>query len=308
MFGFRKERRGRARKVYFLSRKVYEYVKPGTEKEIADKALQDRLEQAIWEDDSAGVDASAEGGVIVSLTSFGRRAEQAHITLQSIFEQTNKAAKVILWLDEKEFTRGNLPRGIVRAQQRGLVVRFYRNLRSYMKIIPTLAAYPDRNIVTVDDDIMYPPDLLAGLLRHHQHTPDCVLAYRAHQMAIDEGGKVKRYVDWHQCIHDQPAGFSIVPTGVGGVLYPPGCFDDEVLNEKAFVDLCPTADDIWLKAMTLKRGTECRVVPGANQWSDLPPFIEGTQTECLAMINVHEGNDLQMKRVFDRYDLWRKLI
>ncbi len=308
MFGFRKERHGRIRKIYFSSRKICEYAKPRTEKEIADRALQDRLEEAFWQDDSFGIDASAGDGVIVSLTSFGERAKRVHITLQSIFEQTEKAASVVLWLDEGEFTRGNLPEGIVRAQKRGLVVGFYRNLRSYMKIIPTLVTYPDRSIVTIDDDVMYPSDLLAGLLRHHERTPRCVLAYRAHQITFDEAGRVNAYLDWRHCIHDQPVSCScIVPTGVGGVLYPPGCFDDEVLNDTVFMDLCPTADDIWLKAMTLKNDTECRVVPDGNRWSELPPFVEDTQTECLATINVKKGNDVQFKNVFDHYDLWHKL-
>ena len=71
--------------------------------------------------------------------------------------------------------------------------------------------------------------------------------------------------------------------------------------------LCPNADDIWLKAMTLKKGVKSWVVPGTNTWVDLPPFIEGSQIDCLANDNIAVGNDVQLKTVFDFFDLWGKL-
>lgn len=33
--------------------------------------------------------------------------------------------------------------------------------------------------------------------------------------------------------------------GVGGVIYPPHIFSQEIFNEKIFLELCPTSDDIW---------------------------------------------------------------
>ncbi len=94
-------------------------------------------------------------------------------------------------------------------------------------------------------------------------------------------------------------------TGVGGILYPPRCLDEEVLNEKAFMTLCPSADDIWFKAMALKKGTKCSTLNVHN-----PVYIENSKLQSIALynVNVHKDkNDEQLKKVFDRYNLYHLL-
>ena len=312
MLGFRKTKQGRKRSVHWLGIPLFHYRKRSRsperrDKEIADLALQSRLRRRFARDDSRGVDDSRESAPIVSLTSWGSRIETVHITLQSLFEQRRKARKIVLWLDEEEFQEASLPREIRRAMARGVEVEFVPNTYSYKKLIPALAAYPDDVIVTVDDDIMYPRDFLEGLEETHARFPEDVCCYRAHRIGFSADGSVLPYRQWQHTVRCDGPQLDILPTGAGGILYPPGCLDPEVTNAERFLELCPSADDIWLKAMSLKRSTRCIVVEAADRWSDLPPFIEGTQEQCLARTNVKDANDVQMKRVFDHYALWEKL-
>lgn len=84
-------------------------------------------------------------------------------------------------------------------------------------------------------------------------------------------------------------------------LYPPDCFDSDIGNEELFLELCPLADDVWLYAMSLKRGIERKKIR-----IDSPEYIQikGTQEKALWRENVvHGKNDEQMRAVFERLGL-----
>ncbi len=134
--------------------------------------------------------------------------------------------------------------------RRGLEVRECDELRSYKKIIPALERFPDATLVTADDDIIYPKTWLEGLLEYHAQEPQTVICYRARQALFTCEGLFAPYMKWPLVSPEMFIDSKyIVPTGAGGVLYPPSCFSAEVLNRNAFVTLCPTADDLWLKVM-----------------------------------------------------------
>ncbi len=304
MLGFKKIKRGRRREFYFCGVRLYGYQKKPTPREAADLKLQAAMERAFWASHSASF---SEGGSLVSLTTFGKRADTVHITLQTLLEQTLPPARILLWLDEAEFQPDNLPANLCHALARGVDIRFCKNLLSYKKIIPALEAFPGNAVITVDDDVMYPPDFIAGLARSHAKYPEHVLCYRAHEMMFDEQGALLPYQQWRKCVRYPAAGTLLFPTGSGGVLYPAGSLHPEVLNVPAFMQLAPRGDDIWLKAMTMIQGRAAMVVPGENSWVDVPPSIADTQVDCLAIENLREGNDRQIAQVFDAYDIWRLL-
>jgi len=307
MLGFKKHKIGKLRKFTFLKWRLYAYQKPPSEKELQDAMLQESLHKAFWRSPQREV-AAERTDAIVTLTSFGERVDSVYLTIESIFQQSVKPKKVLLWLDEAEFDAASLPSSLYRAQDRGLDIRFCKNTRSYKKIIPALKVFRNDILVTIDDDIMYPSSFLENLLESHKQQPAVVMCYRAHLMCLESASKLRPYAQWQSCVSNRAASWMLFPTGAGGVLYPPQCFDDEVLNEGVFLSLCATADDVWLKAMSLKNGVKTALVSGDCSWSILPPYIKGTQQNCLADVNIKEGNDLQLARVFDHYNLWGSLI
>lgn len=99
-------------------------------------------------------------------------------------------------------------------------------------------------------------------------------------------------------------------TGVGGVLYPAHCLDDEVLNEQVFTTICKYADDIWFYAMALKAGTMVRKCLTHTDNGDDFITDDDDSAPGLRLLNTKkgvEGNDAQFAAVMSKYDLWSAL-
>ncbi len=43
-------------------------------------------------------------------------------------------------------------------------IKYYKNIRSYKKLIPSLIYYPDDIIITCDDDIFYRSNMVSDLI------------------------------------------------------------------------------------------------------------------------------------------------
>ena len=305
-----KIRKGDRRIIRLLGVKVYEYAREKSEERVLkdknDYLLQKKIEQKSQTSTDSGISDSGLD-VVISLTTYGERLNTVYITIETLFSQTLKPKRVMLWLDEKEFSEERLPQELKQLQKRGLEIYFCKNTRSYKKLVPTLTMLKDSHIITVDDDVMYPSNWLEEFRCYEEKYPQTVLCFRGVKIAVDGPEKTKPYRKWTLVRGGQPPSFDIMPTGVSGVLYPAGCFSEEVLDERTFMELCPTADDIWFKAMTLKAGYKSYVIPSLPEMNQLPPFIEHTQDDCLTDINRETENNRQFDNVFSKYNLWDML-
>ncbi|MEI4935103.1 hypothetical protein ACV1D8_14740 [Aeromonas caviae] len=240
--------------------------------------------------------------LVVSLTTYSKRIFSVHLTIESLLNQTKMPNKLILWLAEDEFNDDNLPLVLVKQKERGLTVNFCKDIKSYKKLIPTLDDYADDAIVTVDDDVIYPYDFLEKLHRTHLSAPDCVCYYRGHKMKFLNVDTPAPYTTWLHCWEGIEKEIDVLPTGIGGVLYPPKCFHDDVTNESLFMKLAPHGDDIWFKTMTLLNGVRTKRVVTFLPFSDEFIDVDGTQDIGLWKKNMGEGrNDEQVKAVFEYY-------
>lgn len=238
--------------------------------------------------------------VIVSLTSFPARIDKAWIAIETIFQQTMPPAKVVLVLAEQEFPNRHLPRMIRQQQQRGLEILWVkRNSRSYIKLLPTRAAYPDARIVTVDDDLFYRPCTLEQLVSVADENPGAIIGQRGWVIA-GERARLEPYINWVQADRSTPSGWVFL-TGVGGVLYPPGTLDEGHLFDIDLAEeLCPTADDIWFWAMAKLSGTPL-ICLGNNGTRSVRRLQASPRLET---INREGGeNDVQLQNVIDHFDL-----
>lgn len=247
--------------------------------------------------------------VIVSLTTYGRRYYEVAATIESIMQGSVRPNRIVLWLAE-ELRDTPLPVTLRRQQPRGLEIIYCKDLRSYKKIIPALQKFPDADIITIDDDIIYYYDLVENLVTAAEQNPGRIAGARFDRMILGRDGRPLPYRKW--IMEYSPESYSPLNffTGVGGVLYPAHCFDNEVLNEEVFNVICPTADDIWLNAMALRNGTEAvKCFTHERTGADYLANID-IQDEGLFRINAGDlgnANDSQLRAVFDRYNLWNKL-
>lgn len=251
----------------------------------------------------------ADYPVIVSLTTHGKRLYEVHLTIESIMQGTIKPNRIILWLDD-DLEGETLPITLQQQQERGLEIRYNKKIRSYQKLIPTLRLWRDSIIVTIDDDMFYQPDMLEGLLVAHKKYPYDVLANRVDTIVLGSNGKPITCLKWN--LFQKPTNISPlnVALGVEGVLYPPNAFDDEVLNEDVFLSICPTADDLWFKAMELKSGTGVRHV--YTHYERGGGAIPNIDTQDIGLVRINENvtdcrNDIQLDEVLTRYNLFDRL-
>jgi len=245
---------------------------------------------------------SADGveGVIVSLTSFPERIRHVWIPIETIFRQSCPPEKVVLVLAEDEFPEKRLPRSILRQVGRGLEILWTkRNGRSYNKLIPVRQAYPNHTVVTIDDDVVYRPDLLSELLAASSAAPDAVIGHRGRIMLYHEG-KLAPYATWPKateyCVSEH-----LFLTGVGGVLYPPSDLSGELLLDLDLAErLCPTADDIWFWAVARKTGVRL-ICLGDDRLDEL--LLQRWSRRLLSVNSTDEGNDQQLLNVIGYFGL-----
>lgn len=259
---------------------------------------------------------SASPQVIISLTSYPQRMGDIHYALYSLFQQTRKADKIILWLGEDKFPNkeADLPQNVQELEKFGLEIRWRKDLKSYTKLIYALLEYPEDIIVTADDDIFYPADWLDKLVQAWQDNPEAndIVAHRTHLLQIDKNGDPLSYRNWKKETGTTAPSYRNFLTGVGGVLYPPLCFHPDVVDMDTAMKLTPYNDDIWFYAMALRRHTKIHTLKdGYSQLIFINPKRELRQTEqeTLAKQNVvGNGNDIQMKAIMEAYPELRNLI
>jgi hypothetical protein len=240
--------------------------------------------------------------ITISLTTFGIRINDVYLAIESIGKQTLKPSRVILWLSQDEYHPEKLPITLMNLKLRGLEIKFCKDLRSYKKIIPTIKECPNDLIITIDDDVIYNFDLIEVLYKNHLKDPKVIYCGQAKVMKIKKKLKFD-YSSWVKVNENSDESLMNFPIGFGGVLYFPGCFDTEVLNEDAFMSLAPTADDIWLKAMSLINKIPVKQV--SCDFSKFSKFIPLgiAQEDSLSIANVRmEKNNEQLTNVFKQYN------
>lgn len=239
--------------------------------------------------------------VLVSMTSYPARINSVPATIRSILTQSFKPWKVVIWLAREQFPgmERDLPPELVQLQGKGLSIEWCEDIRSYKKLIPSLSKYPEKTIVTADDDIIYEKSWLAQLLIAHIGQPDAVVCHRAHRVLLDESGNFSPYKLWLKEIKDEIPSLSHLFTGCGGVLYPPGSLHMSVHDRKAFSSICPTGDDLWFWGMAVLNRSKILLVKDSNFKLD---FVPGTQETALWIENVRVGgNDAMLRGLHVRY-------
>lgn len=248
---------------------------------------------------------------VVSMTSFPERIRLVHYAVFSVLRQTHPPDVMVLWLVGAEFPQKekDLPTELLDLCAKGLTIRWCdKNLKSYLKLIPAITAFSDDVIITVDDDIFYPPQWLENLLETHTQYPMDIVAHRAHRVAVDSDFEILPYTTWEMNIGDasNPSFFNFL-TGCGGVLYPPGALHSSVLDEERFMTLCPNADDVWFWAMALLNNRKIRVSQHCfTRLIYVTPERDLGENDdlTLAKMNVASGgNDAQLEKVLNAYPL-----
>lgn len=249
--------------------------------------------------DSLGTDKTSN--VIVSLTSFPARIEVVYLAVKSMLNQTVVPQKIVLWLGKDQFPNNedDLPNSLLELKSCGLEIEFCEDIGAHTKYYYAFQKYPNNLIVTVDDDIIYPRDMLEKLLQTYQNYPHAVVANRVRNIETDDN-HFKPYTKWkvNRASIGGPSkkGFA---TGVGGVLYQPHLFQKSIYDIEGIRKTNCIGDDIWLKAAQIISG-----IPVVSTNYYFKQFIEIPESQKVALFkkNVFEReNDRQIKEVFEYF-------
>jgi hypothetical protein len=195
--------------------------------------------------------------IIVSMTSYPPRIHSAVLALKSIYKQTKLPDEVILWLAEPDFPNklDDLPVNLRRlAAEKNLSIRWCEeDLKSHKKYFWAFKEYPDALIITVDDDVVYPPQRIENLYRSYLLHPDAVSAARACLIPVSQDREIPSCKSWPIGIDafiSRPS-LQLSAIGDGGVLYPTTLFSgvQDLLDMEVIKRTCLYEDDLWLKAM-----------------------------------------------------------
>jgi hypothetical protein len=254
---------------------------------------------------SEGARHSLPGTLIVSMTSYPARFQALQLTLKCLMNQTIRPDLIILWIAREEMSL--IPDSLQRLQGADFIIRGCDDLRSYNKLVHTLREYPEAFVITVDDDVMYETDCIERLVRAYDAAEPTIVCRRAHRPTYSADGKLNPYRDWQRRVDDAPSELpsaDLFPTGVGGVLYPPGSLPPATLNTSLMMELCPTCDDSWFFFHGRQAGSKVKRAPGP---SSRP--VEWPSTQAGALRAQHEGGrkDEQLQALCRHFGLPREL-
>jgi len=244
-----------------------------------------------------------EGKVIVSLTTKPSRIHKTWLVIESILRQSEKPDALLLCLSEQEFTSKDMvPKEVLQQEKRGLQIVFTKeNLKPHNKYMYAMENFPNASIVTIDDDKIYPKNLIANLKSYNKLYPGAICTTMARVIKFNNK-EVEPYNNWNIYTKNSAPKHSLLSLGVSGVLFPPkslhpDLFDKDTLREKSLL-----ADDLWLKVMALKNNTP--VASLAENFDKPFLSITGIHIEQLRHHNVTQGgNDTVFKDLLEHFQI-----
>lgn len=237
--------------------------------------------------------------VIVSLTSIPSRFDVIPLTVKSILMGDVVPEKIVLWLHSS--LKNEIPATLKDTEGRYFEIHFTEGDSPHQKLVNSLEQYPDRLIVTCDDDLIYHRSWLDALYKDHKKYPNDIIAHECRAIVYNEKLEPQPYSFWYREHILGAQHNSILPLGFGGVAYPPKCFHNDVTDENLYMELTPKADDLWFKAMSLRNRTKSRKCSIATPKA-IP--INNSQEISLRSYNIsQDGNLIQWKKLASHFDL-----
>lgn len=189
--------------------------------------------------------------LVVSLTSFPNRINRVWMTIESMLRQTTKPKYIVLWLSREQFPNEekDLPRSLVNQTERGLLIRFVDgNARSHKKYYYAFKEYAEYSVVTIDDDLLFPSYFIQSIYACSlSHPQDVIASFGSKFYWDDNKEQIIEIPGSPKC------GLSRYDYFFGsgaGTLFKPDLLKSQLDTLTRIQEICPTADDVYLNALT----------------------------------------------------------
>lgn len=253
--------------------------------------------------------AKRNRNVVISLTTLPSRIEGLKYTINSLMDQTVLPDKVILnlpKLSKREKISYRIP-DYIRNNPIIFVNHVDKDLGPATKLLPTLISYetdPEKLIIVLDDDQIYPKQLVENYLVQSKKHPDAALTlcgwYLPKDLKHNEreqiyGAIVRTYrrdnsikeVRQVDCLQGASS-YAVKPK-----LFDKNVFDYTNSPEEAFY-----VDDIWFSGHLAKRNIQVMVVPISSRFGRLRSIKQFYNESLSKKINSDGSNNDVMYRYF----------
>lgn len=241
------------------------------------------------------ISSPEEADYVVSLTTYPARVGNVWRVIEMAANQRGIKEKyaICLYLIKSEFEGVDLPAKIKELQARGLTVKFNEeNLKCHNKYFYAFKDYPEKTVITIDDDLQYNHHTISELIKKNKEYPDCIIYNRGNRILKNEPYNNWSFVENMACPQQD-----VFPTGVGGVLYPPHCCNEFVTDMGVIKKTCLRADDLWLNFMSRLNHTKVVQSGLKSTYMVLP---DTSQQTALWLVNndvIQVGNDVQINEI-----------
>lgn len=232
---------------------------------------------------------------VVSLTTYPARVGNVWRVIEMAAHQKEIKDKyaICLYLIESEFEGIELPKKIKELQKRGLTIKFNKeNLKCHNKYFYAFQDYPEKSIITIDDDLQYNHHSISGLIKKSKKYPKCII-YNLGSFIL----KKMPFKTWPAAVSQCSPHLDIYPLGVGGILYPPYACNEIVKKADVIKSTCLCADDMWLNFCSRINNTFVVQTGLKSTYMILP---DSDQRDALWKSNLDvsiAGNDKQINKI-----------
>lgn len=238
--------------------------------------------------------------IIASLTTYPDRINTVFLTIKTLFLQTYKPDRIILWLAESQFPDKKLPNSLEDLVKYGLEIRFCDDYKSHKKYLCALQEQnEDEIIITFDDDIIYDLRTIAKVYKCHLLHPECIVVHMSRYVKVING-EIQSYKMWKPNIEKgRIPSFRNSPLTGSGCLYPYLRFNQALFDFDLIKQYALGTDDLWIYFLSVL--SNIKIVSPHNQAKSFS-LVSGSQITSLYELNgCAGGNDNSIKNLQDYF-------
>ena len=246
--------------------------------------------------------------ITVSLTSYPKRINCVALAVKSLMMQSYKPDRIVVWLADEQFPTRELPRELTDLIEYGLEIKYCeQDLLGHKKYFYAVREQKENEIlITVDDDIIFPKNMIKRLMKKHEQYPDCVICERGQVFDKNLPDMPGRWKTISSVGVKNPT-YSMNGSPGGGMLIPYGAFYSDITDEAKVRELAFRADDVWNMFMCAQNGTK---MIKTRKYHKTFSVISDSQVEQLATGNVGGNNyAIVMEKLRTAYpEAWNKIL
>lgn len=251
-----------------------------------------------------------EKTITVSVTSYPKRINVVPLSIKSLMLQSYKPDRIVLWLAKEQFPQRekDLPKELTDLVEYGLEIKYCDDdLVGHKKYFYAVREQQENEIViTVDDDIIFPKNMIKRLMKTYKKFPNCVICERGQALDKKNINMPGRWKTISSIGVGKPT-YSINGSPGGGMLIPYGALHPDATDVDKVKELALRADDVWLMFMYAQNKT--RTIK-TRKYHKIFSLVTESQVEALASGNVGGNNyAVVMEKLRNAYpEAWQRIL